>query len=148
MVDILHRVGISAPPALVYESLTTIDGLADWWTETVSGDPSPGGRLEFRFGGPDRGADMEVVGTTPGAQVIWRCVEGPAEWLDTTVTFDLDASGDETVLRFAHAGWREPCEFMGHCTTKWGYFLLGLKAGHEGGKAAPFPDDAKISSWG
>jgi hypothetical protein len=68
--------------------------------------------------------------------------------VDTTITFDISASGDETVLRFAHAGWREPVEFMAHCTTKWAYFLLGLKDGFEGGKATPFPDDEHISSWG
>ena len=37
---------------------------------------------------------------------------------------------------------------MGHCSTKWAYFLLGLKAGLEGGKATPWPDDMPISSWG
>ena len=64
------------------------------------------------------------------------------------MTVELESSGDETVLRFAHAGWREPVEFMGHCSTKWALFLLGLKAGLEGGKATPFPDEVKISSWG
>jgi uncharacterized protein YndB with AHSA1/START domain len=149
MVDILHRVGIAAPASSVYESLTTIDGLSRWWTNTVTGDPRPGGRIEFVFGGPDRAIVVEVVSATPDTQVVWRCVEGgPAEWTDTTLAFDLEASGDETVLRFTHAGWREPVELMGHCSTKWAYFLLGLKAGFEGGKATPFPDDEPISSWG
>jgi len=149
MVDILHRVGIAAPASSVYESFTTIDGLSTWWTEDLTGDPRPGGRIEFRFGGPDRRVVMDVVSATPETQVVWRGVEGgPAEWVDTTLTFDIVASGDETVLRLAHAGWREPVEFMAHCTTKWAYFLLGLKAGFEGGKATPFPDDEHISSWG
>lgn len=149
MVDILHRVGISAPAARVYESFTTIEGLSRWWTSDLTGDPRPGGRIEFRFGGPDRRIVMDVVSATPDTQVVWRGVEGgPAEWVDTTLTFDLEASGDETVLRFTHAGWREPVEFMAHCSTKWAYFLLGLKAGFEGGKATPFPDDEHISSWG
>ena len=29
---------------------------------------------------------------------------------------------------------------------KWGYHLLGLKAGLEGGQASPFPDDLKLSA--
>ena len=37
---------------------------------------------------------------------------------------------------------------MFHCSTKWAYFLLGLKASLEGGKATPFPGDLQISSWG
>ena len=43
MVDILHRVGISAPASSVYESFTTIDGLSRWWTNTLTGDPRPAG---------------------------------------------------------------------------------------------------------
>ena len=37
---------------------------------------------------------------------------------------------------------------MGHCSTKWGYFLLGLKASLEGGEGTPFPGELQISSWG
>jgi len=37
---------------------------------------------------------------------------------------------------------------MYHCSTKWGYFLLGLKAGLEGGQPSPYPTDMKISHWG
>ncbi len=44
--------------------------------------------------------------------------------------------------------WREPVEFMAHCSTKWAYFLLGLKAGLEGGEYTAYPDDMKISTWG
>ncbi len=148
MVDILHRVGIDASPRQVYDSLTTIDGLSSWWTRDVVGDPEPGGTITFSFGGPDRSTRMEVTSATPDQHVAWRCVHGPDEWLDTTLTFDLDADDGETVVRFTHAGWREPVEFMGHCSTKWAYFLLGMKSGLEGGQATPFPGEVKISSWG
>jgi uncharacterized protein YndB with AHSA1/START domain len=139
---------MAASPQDVYESLSTIDGLKSWWTQDVSGDSAPGGRLEFSFGSPDRVAVMEVVSARPDDNVTWRCVGGPEEWVDTTVTFDLKVQPDETVVLFTHGGWREPVEFMSHCSTKWGYFLLGLKAGLEGGKAPRYPDDMPISSWG
>ena len=32
MVDILHRIGITAPTEAVYTALTTVDGLSAWWT--------------------------------------------------------------------------------------------------------------------
>ena len=52
------------------------------------------------------------------------------------------------MLLFTNADWREPVEFMHHCSTKWGYLLVGLKAGLEGGEATPFPDDIALSaSW-
>lgn len=84
----------------------------------------------------------------PPARVQWSCVDGPEEWKGTTLTFECKPSGDETALLFTQAGWAEPVEFMHHCSTKWGYFLLGLKEGFEGGKATPWPDDEPISSWG
>jgi len=38
MVDILHRVGTQTPsPEKVYDALTTVEGLAGWWTEDVKG---------------------------------------------------------------------------------------------------------------
>lgn len=73
---------------------------------------------------------------------------GPGEWVDTHLRFDLKSSGDETVLLFTHADWREPVEFMHHCSTKWAVFLVGLKGWLEGGEGIPYPDDGKISTWG
>jgi len=148
MADIRHRVGIDAPAERVYQILTTAEGLSGFWTRELDGDPGEGGTLRFFFGQPEPSAVMEVTGVTPGRQVRWRCVAGPAEWVGTQLTFDLQPADGETVLLFTHADWREPGEFMHHCSTKWGYFMLGLKAWLEGGKAPAYPDDTKISSWG
>ena len=38
MVDIIHRIGIKSPAAQVYKALTSVEGLAHWWTEEVQGD--------------------------------------------------------------------------------------------------------------
>ncbi len=148
MATIRHRVGIAAPQARVYEALTTVEGLSSWWTRDVKGDPHLGGTLQFFFGSPEPGAIMEVTALEPTQHVEWRCVGGADEWVGTTLTFDLTPGDDETVVRFTHAGWREPVEFMYHCSTKWAYFLLGLKGWLEGGEAAPWPKDAPISRWG
>lgn len=148
MADIRHRVGIRAPQERIYEVLTTTDGLAGWWTSTVDGDPTLGGRLRFFFGGPDPAAVMEVVEATPNSRVVWRCVEGPDEWEGTTLTFALSQAGAEIGVLFTQAGWREPVEFMHHCSTKWAVYLTGMKTWLEGGVPTAFPDDMAISSWG
>jgi hypothetical protein len=146
MPEIRHRVGVVAPPATVYEQLATTSGLQQWWTEDVRGTSSIGDNLTFRFGAPDRGFVMEVVELVPDERVAWRCVEGPAEWVGTDITFDLRA-GDETAILFTHAGWREPVEFMYHCSAKWASYLIGLKQGVESGHHRPFPHDERVSSW-
>ena len=144
MADILHRVGVTATPEKVYEALTTVEGLAAWWTTDTSGDSD--GTLKFRFGEVG-GFDMKVLDLQPGKRVLWEVVDGPAEWVGTTVSFDLAQDGDWTVVLFAHAGWREPVEFMSHCSTKWATFLMSLKALVETGTGAPHPHDVQVSNW-
>jgi uncharacterized protein YndB with AHSA1/START domain len=148
MADIRHRVGIAAPQSRVYEELTTTEGLSRWWTRDLDGDPKQGGTPRFFFGAAEPAAVMDVIDTTEPSHVGWRCAEGPEEWVGTDLRFDLSRSGDETVVVFTHGDWRQPVEFMHHCSTKWAYFLLGMKAGLEGGEATAFPRDMKISSWG
>ncbi|WP_327412772.1 SRPBCC family protein [Streptomyces sp. NBC_01233] len=144
MVDILHRVGITATPEKVYEALTTVEGLAAWWTTDTSGNGD--GSLQFRFGDVG-GFDMKVLDLQPNARVLWEVVDGPAEWVGTTVSFELAREGEWTILMFTHAGWREPVEFMNHCSTKWAIFLMSLKSLVETGTGAPHPRDVQISNW-
>jgi uncharacterized protein YndB with AHSA1/START domain len=144
MVDILHRVGITTTPDKVYDALTTTEGLAAWWTNDTAGDGDD--TLRFRFG-PPGGFDMKVIELQPNTQVKWEVVDGPAEWIGTTVSFDLRQDGEWTIVLFEHAGWREPVEFMNHCSTKWASFLLSLKSLVETGTGAPYPRDVQISNW-
>jgi uncharacterized protein YndB with AHSA1/START domain len=147
MADILHRVGVKdATPETVYEALTTVDGLAGWWTGDTSGSGETGGRLEFRFP-PVGGFDMQVVEARPAEQVTWRVVGGPDEWIGTTIDWTLRREGDYTIVLFKHEGWKEPVEFMHHCSTKWGSYLMSLKSLVETGKGAPAPQDVQISDW-
>jgi uncharacterized protein YndB with AHSA1/START domain len=146
MTDIHHRIGVESPSADgVYDALTTIDGLSGWWTTDTTGDPAIGGKIAFRF--PQGGFDMEVTDLVAGERVRWRVVDGPPEWLDTTVDFRLSRNEGFTIVNFTHAGWAEPVEFLSHCSTKWAAFLLSLKAFVETGTGAPSPDDVPISDW-
>ena len=117
MPDILHKVGIeSSSQADVYKALTAIEGLSAWWTTTTEGESKIGGMLRFRFG--NGGFTMKVRELDPARRVVWQVVDGPEEWIGTTVSFDLDQRGDWTIVLFKHEGWKEPVEFMHHCSTK------------------------------
>ena len=150
MADILHRVGIKSSLDAVYQALATRDGLAGWWTTNTQGDSKVGGALQFRFsaGGVEIGGfDMKVLELHPAELVLWEVVDGPAEWIGTKISFELRKEGDFTIVMFKHLGWREPVEFMHHCSTKWATFLMSLKSLVETGKGAPSPDDVQISDW-
>ena len=147
MADILHRIGVlTESPEKVYDALTTVDGLAGWWTTDTKGSADPGGVVEFRFP-PVGGFDMEVLEAVPGKKVTWRVADGPEEWLGTTVDWELRQDGEYTIVLFKHEGWREPVEFMHHCSTKWGQFLMSLKSLVETGDGQPAPRDVAISDW-
>ena len=143
MPDILHRIGVrNTDASRAYAALTTADGLARWWTTETTGDT----RLEFRFSGRG-GADMEVTEATPPSHLTWRVVAGPDEWLGTTIDWTIRTEGEWTIILFSHAGWREPGEFMHHCSNRWGTFLLSLKSLLETGTGAPAPRDVKTDNW-
>jgi uncharacterized protein YndB with AHSA1/START domain len=144
MVDILHRVGVKTDsPKSVYDALTTVDGLAGWWTDDTKGSADVGGVLEFRF--PPGGFDMKVIDQRPSQRVTWEVVDGPAEWVGTTVHWQLRQDGEHTIVLFKHQGWKEPVEFMHHCSTKWATYLMSLKALVETGQGAPSPRDVHIA---
>ena len=106
MCDIRHRVGIYAPMPAVLSAVSTRDGVSKWWSRDVRdvGDD----RLAIYFGRPEPSAVMAVKHSAETC--VWTCLQGPSEWVDTTITFDLRRDGDETVVVFTHAGWREPVE--------------------------------------
>jgi uncharacterized protein YndB with AHSA1/START domain len=146
MVDILHKVGIkSSSSADAYRALTTREGLSAWWTTDTQGESKVGGVLLFRFG--TGGFDMKVLELQRDERVLWQVVEGPAEWIGTKISFELKQEGDWTIILFKHEGWKEPVEFMHHCSTKWAVFLLSLKSLLETGKGAPWPNEIKLDSW-
>jgi hypothetical protein len=146
MPDILHKVGIrSSSLNDAYNALTTLEGLSAWWTTDTQGESKVGSVLRFRFG--SGGFDMKVLELHPAKRVLWQVVDGPEEWLGTTIGFDLEQRGDWTIVLFKHAGWKQPVEFMHHCSTKWAVFLLSLKSLLETRKGGPWPNEIKLDSW-
>ena len=151
MADILHRVGIKSSPDEVYKALATREGLAGWWTNNTQGESKVGGVLKFRFsaGGSEIGGfDMKVLELQPAKRVLWQVVDGPQEWIGTKVQFDLKQAGDHAIVLFKHQDWKEPVEFMHHCSTKWAIYLMSLKSLVETRKGTPNPNDTHISGDG
>ncbi len=151
MVDIIHRIGIKAPISKVYAALSTAPGVAGWWTRETTGESTPGGTVQVLFrdaGGKEIGKmAFEMSRLEPNQAVRWHFKAGPDEWLGTDVTFDLTQDGDTTLILFGHRNWREPVEFMAHCSMKWATFLLSLRDLVETGKGKPAPHDLKIDNW-
>lgn len=151
MHHITHRIGIKAPATQVFQALSTLTGLAGWWTEEVSGTPAVGGDLEFTFrtqSGDLLGRmSMEVREQSCPHTVRWHCIAGPEDWIGTDITFELAEQDNQTIVLFGHRNWREATESSAHCSMKWATFLLSLRALIETGKGCPAPGDLKIDNW-
>lgn len=142
MNDILHKIAINAPAAEVYSALTTLPGLASWWTSTVAGESVPGKEIEFRFG--EHQVRMRVERQESGKRVVWECTQAAPEWVGTRISFDLSEEAGKTTVRFGHRDWKSASDFLAHCSTKWAVFLLSLQEYAATGTGRPFPRDIAI----
>lgn len=149
MPNILHRLTIDAPAERVHEQVATKEGVERWWTgRPVTGSDEVGGRIAVYFGDADNASAAFEIKERSAQRIVWRCVDGPSDWLDTRITFALNSRDDGgTTLLFSHEGWRKESEFMSGCSTNWASYLMSLKAGAESGAFAPFPA-GEISRWG
>lgn len=110
MVDIFHCLRMNASPDDVFRAVTEDELLRPWWANE---------------GAP---LDVRCVEISDGARVVWRCIDGPPEWIGTDIAFAFVAEGCETVVRLTHKNWREASEAFAHTTTKWGRVLMALKS--------------------
>lgn len=151
MVDIIHRLGIKAPLSKVLEAVSTVDGVAGWWSKDTTGSSGLGGSMIVRFVDPTGKQigrmNFNITKLDTDRTVHWRFTEGPPEWIGTDVTFELSPAGDYTIVMFGHRNWREAIEFTAHCSMKWATFLWSLRALAETGKGKPNPEDFKIDDW-
>ena len=150
-VSIRHRIGIKAPTAKVFEALSTVAGVANWWTREVTGESKIGHTFQVRFLNSDGvqlgSMDIRVVALQTDSFVQWNFESGPDEWIGTDVQFTLKQEGEQTIVLFSHNRWREAVEFTDHCSMKWATFLLSLKGLLENGQGLPSPNDLKIDNW-
>jgi hypothetical protein len=109
MVDIFHCLRMNAPSEDVFRAVTENELLRPWWAR-------------------DGVLDVRCVELTEGVKVVWRCIDGPPEWVGTDIAFAFAGDGRETVVRLTHRNWREASEAFAHTTTKWGRVLMALKS--------------------
>lgn len=137
MIHIRHNLTISTPPETVYKAVTIKTGIQGWWTDDIKIEPTVGSIAEFNFG--DRyHNEMKIVDLQPNKRVEWHCIEADPEWVDTTITFELEENKGKTYLRFGHNNWKKLTNFYAHCNYQWGRYMNSLKCYCETGNGNPF----------
>ena len=127
-----YELTIAAPAAVVWELLTTAEGLVRWVGPEATAEPVPGGALRWTHpdGSTVVGRFVELV---PHRRVVftygWEDGRMGVPPESTTVEIELSEEDGETMLRLLHRGL--PPEAVEPHVHGWRYFLgrLGEAAG-------------------
>ena len=77
-----------------------------------------------------------------GPSCVWRHAGStPPAWIGTEISFELEQTDKQTFVNFRHYNWQQADDFLAHCSTKWGVFMMSIKSCIETGRGRPYPDD-------
>lgn len=132
------RFEASCPPGDVTKWLTGSEGIAGWWSDSVSGSASAAGDVfHVRFPTTDVVFDLEVA-ETGDEKIAWHIPESPPWWKGTTITFQLGEGEDGgTSLLFNHRGFDPDDPIIAVITPAWVGFLNNLIEVAESGTSNP-----------
>jgi uncharacterized protein YndB with AHSA1/START domain len=161
MPDIQHSILIAAPAEKIYHAITSQEGLSAWWTPGATAKAEINSLARFPFG-DGYFKEMEILELKPDLLVKWNCLKGDKEWVDTTLSFNLEQGNDKTLLNshpeirgqieqldksakitlliFHHENWKDYTPMFAECNYTWGRFLWSLKIFCETGKGLPWPE--------
>ncbi len=135
--SIKHLFHIDAPKEKVFEAISTIEGLSNWWTTQTKGGDGLNDTIQFNFGS-SIGPEMKIVDLKPFEELIWECTASQHRWKRHTFIFSLDENEGKTQVRFSHNGWTEQDDFYAICSFAWGRYLESLRQYCQTGKGAAF----------
>ncbi|WP_018344384.1 SRPBCC family protein [Cytophaga aurantiaca] len=135
MVDIKHKLVIKTSPEVVYDAVTTQQGLESWWAKATEAKPEIGSVNVFIFGTLRN--EMLVTELVKNEFVDWKVIVSIDEWVGTRLTFDLEEKDGKTILRFTHAGWEASTDTYAECNYAWARFMNSLKSYCETGTGTP-----------
>lgn len=135
MAEIKINLTIKAGPDKVYSAITTQEGLSAWWAKQTIAKPELDFVNVFTFG-PIKN-EMKVTELVANKKTAWKVINSIDEWVDTSISFDLEEKEGNTIVRFAHANWRASTDMMARCTYDWARFMTSLKSLCETGNGSP-----------
>jgi uncharacterized protein YndB with AHSA1/START domain len=109
---------IRARPAIVFDALTTPEGVASWWGPDEDGevlvaetDPREGGSFRVRFRRAD-GSEHESCGeylelSPDRVRMSWRWTFGGTDRDDSLIEVQLRPAGEGTEMVFTHSRLRD-----------------------------------------
>ena len=141
--DYQKTIRVKAYPGALFDALTSVSGLAAWWTR-VTGSGDAGGELKFFFDSPEP-LLMQVDLATRPTSVQWTVTDCSflPDWVGTRPTFTIiPVDGDASELQFRHHGLTQELDCIEMCTRGWNHFIVSLRDYVEVGRGMPHGSSA------
>lgn len=135
--DYQKTIRVRASPGALFDALTSVSGLAAWWTR-VTGSGDAGSELRFFMYSADP-LVIHVDQATRPTSVQWTvtdCSFQP-DWVGTRPTFTIAPVGDASELQFRHRGLTPELDCIEMCTRGWDHFIPSLRDYVETGQGSP-----------
>jgi uncharacterized protein YndB with AHSA1/START domain len=165
MPNIHHQLIIGASAEIIYNAITSQEGLSAWWAPDAKAAPTLNSIARFPFC-PEYFKEMKIMELKPFELVKCFCITGADEWVGTTLSFQLETGDKETLLNahpemkdqiqqqknnnatlliFHHDDWIAYTPMYAECNYTWAQFLRSLKLLCETGKGKPWPHQHSIN---
>jgi len=143
--DFTAQIDYAVSPRVVYQALTTPDGLRGWWGTHATVATAPGKLIRFDWSDSDY-IELRIDRLVQDREVQWTCaaqhdenLPHPDEWLGTEISFRLSPTTTGTNLQFTHRGLQPDLACYDMCAGGWDWFLRhSLRGLLEHGQGSPF----------
>ncbi|MEV8635103.1 SRPBCC domain-containing protein [Streptosporangium sp. NPDC051023] len=106
-----REIHIDATPEIVFDVVSRPEHIKMWWADDASFEPAPGAVGELMWGAHAGAETIMVVDVDSPRKfaIRWLAPDGqlPDVGNSLLVTFELEPSGDGTILRLTESDWRE-----------------------------------------
>lgn len=131
------------------EVFKAVNNVRGWWSEEIEGGTEKLNDV-FEYHYKDvHYCKMKLEEVVPNKKVVWHVLDNyfnftrdKTEWKGTRVIFDISEQGDQTELRFTHAGLVPEYECYQICFEAWSnYITHSLRDLIVTGKGEPNPKE-------
>lgn len=127
--DYTASITVKATASEVYNG---INDVLKWWSDDLKGKSQKvNDEFTVRFG-DIHVSTQKVTELVPDRKITWRVtdsnlnfIKDKSEWTNTTISFDIESSGDQTTIHFTHHGLVPEIECYNSCSKGWDYYFKG-----------------------
>lgn len=120
---------VNESPEAVFAAINNVRG---WWSEDIEGRTEGAGDVWYYSARDLHRCTLKVIESVPGKRVAWRVLDNvfsftadKAEWIGTTIVFDIERIGTQTKVGFTHVGLVPDYECYDVCHDAWGTYING-----------------------